>query len=610
MECNGLYTAGALFPELKESKEWRRIAIETMHRESVNQYLPDGSQFELSTGYHQVATENIIGLYETGSLVGLAHEFPEDYVKRLEKALIYDITIMTPRQELPGPLNDGWPFITVPSFVGRYAPFFPKSEIIQWVVKQDSLSPPNFTSIYLPFTKFIFMRTGWSKTDHFAFMDVAALGMAHVHQDKLNVLIYPYGRERLLFDGGGGEYEISRFRDYALSSESHNTVLVDGFSQVRTHYYYPNDAIGYGNPKTPKPEFETTPMFDYASGWYIDAYRNRSYFPSNHQRELLFIKGSDKSIPMFLVVDTMTSTDGRVHNYEARWHLRTTNIDFNTQLKILATNDTDEANLAIISLSKESISRPVIAQLYPNILGYDVHRGSPASPCTTFITEQKGLNKTLINLFIPLRPGEKHNITHVEEIVSSSSYRIVMNDGNKDTPNFIIEINLSWTTNNTGHTERAIHTKQYYSQTSAVVYESTAPTPRTQLVSPNSSEQNVKPSKKPISPAPKVEISHPIVTPCPSPHLSPRPNVNPPTPHPSPLKPIPPAKPEPSIHQPQNKDYNSVYPEQVISRFTFDNFYLPAIVFFFSLMGIAYCTVLFFTKVFLRRKKFYGNLMK
>lgn len=45
------------------------------------------------------------------------------------------------------------------------------------------------------------------------------------------MIVDVYGR-RLLYDGGGGPYEVSKFRDFAIDTPSHNTVLVDGIYKI------------------------------------------------------------------------------------------------------------------------------------------------------------------------------------------------------------------------------------------------------------------------------------------------------------------------------------------------------------------------------------------
>ncbi len=70
---------------------------------------------------------------------------------------------------------------------------------------------------------------------------------------------------------------------YAIDTPSHNTITIDGQPQRRYPFFYlyssqftlshrqntAADPIGYGNPKTPKPAFETNNQFDYATGIYI-----------------------------------------------------------------------------------------------------------------------------------------------------------------------------------------------------------------------------------------------------------------------------------------------------------------------------------------------------
>ena len=51
MEMSGLYAVGAVFPEFKESSEWRTYAAATLAEAGRNQFLPDGAQVELSSTY-------------------------------------------------------------------------------------------------------------------------------------------------------------------------------------------------------------------------------------------------------------------------------------------------------------------------------------------------------------------------------------------------------------------------------------------------------------------------------------------------------------------------------------------------------------------------------
>ncbi len=53
----GLLWLGIMLPELTAAADWRRWALREMVREMKNQVLPDGADYEGSTGYHRYATE-------------------------------------------------------------------------------------------------------------------------------------------------------------------------------------------------------------------------------------------------------------------------------------------------------------------------------------------------------------------------------------------------------------------------------------------------------------------------------------------------------------------------------------------------------------------------
>lgn len=120
----------------------------------------------------------------------------------------------------------------------------------------------------------------------------------------LNIHLYR-GDEELIYDDGGGQYEISEARNYALSSLAHNTVSVDSLPQNRTapyQYTEPYDA-----------HFVSCDAFDYAEGVYDDAFGQTK--PASHMRQVRFCKPG-----FFVVRDTLLSMDGDAHDYELLFH--------------------------------------------------------------------------------------------------------------------------------------------------------------------------------------------------------------------------------------------------------------------------------------------------
>ncbi|MBM3212895.1 heparinase, partial [Candidatus Poribacteria bacterium] len=266
MEMSGLYTIGALFPELKDADEWRSYAINRIYEELSKQFLPDGAQIELTPGYHQVALSNVLHIPELAKQVGRFHELPEDFVAKTEKAFDYNLYLMTPDRDMPK-LNDSW-HVNVPGTMRNAVELFPHRKDFLWVAtngKEGTMSEK--TSYPFPYAGYYVMRSGWDEKANYLCFDAGPLGYGHVHQDKLNVVIWAYGRE-ILFDAGGGSYERSKWRSYDIDTFSHNTVLVDGYPQRRQT----RDRWACVSTEPLDVKWQSTDTYDFAVGSYNDAY--------------------------------------------------------------------------------------------------------------------------------------------------------------------------------------------------------------------------------------------------------------------------------------------------------------------------------------------------
>ena len=96
--------------------------------------------------------------------------------------------------------------------------------------------------------------------------------MNHQHQDSLGVTVWAYGRE-LIFDGGGGSNEKSKWRQWAISSFAHNTVVVDDMAQNRPMNW--SDPSHDPNMVSQGPidaHWQTNAVLDFASGEYAQGY--------------------------------------------------------------------------------------------------------------------------------------------------------------------------------------------------------------------------------------------------------------------------------------------------------------------------------------------------
>jgi hypothetical protein len=228
--------------------------------------------------------------------------------------------------------------------------------------------------------------------------DVGTLGMAHVHQDKLNINIFK-GSQELIYDDGGGQYEISDARKYALSGYGHNTVLVDGLPQNRKGPLFTDEPIDAG--------WVTNDAFDYAQGVYDDTFGGAMIKPATHKREVRFCKPD-----FFVVSDTLTSVDGSAHDYEALFHLDTTKVKAIPEYKNAVISDFGkEYEVVIIPLDDESANvelKTVSAVTEPQMQGwYNGRNESDLHEATTVSRKVSGVkNFNLTTLFFPVKAGE------------------------------------------------------------------------------------------------------------------------------------------------------------------------------------------------------------
>ncbi|MCC7492357.1 MAG: heparinase II/III family protein [Fimbriimonadaceae bacterium] len=402
MELNGLYTAGALFPELREAAEWRQYAIGRLYDELATQFLPDGAQIELTPGYHQVALGNILALPRLARLVGRGGEFPADFTQRMARAFEYNLALRTPDDDLPR-FNDSWR-VRVSGSLEPTAELFADRADLQWGrTNGQQGTPPAYTSRALPYAGYYVLRSGWERDANYAVLDAGPLGYGHYHQDKLNFVAWAYGRG-LLFDGGGGSYESSPYRRYATDTFGHNCVLVDGLPQRRDAS---NRQQLYAKAPLDNP-FETSAAADYVAGTYADGWGKVEDRRAVHVRRGLFLKPD-----LWIVADTLTPADAAEHTYQARWHLATTRTSRHGNL--VATSDADLPNLAVQPLQEAGLTVQVAScQTAPELLGWWVDKDTDPQykPATTVLHTRRGTGpQTFLTALQPLRPGLVPSLT-------------------------------------------------------------------------------------------------------------------------------------------------------------------------------------------------------
>ena len=313
MESNGVYTFSALFDELTDSRENRRIATERLLAETAQQILPDGMHNELSPDYHAVVCGCASGFLELSRALGYESEIPESFPALIAKTVGAAIALSTPALTQPR-TNDTF---TIPlnRFTQDAAMLLGDTPEYRYFNSGRAQGEPpagETASAFLPYAGFAVMRSDWGAEAVYLCFDVGPLGLAHIHQDMLNIQIYR-GNEELLYDDGGGQYEESDARRYAVSAYAHNTVLVDGLAQNRRQPYAVDAPIDA--------KWVSTPEYDYAEGCYDSGFGREDNCPARHIRQVRFCKPG-----FFCVTDLLASKDGAAHDYEVLFHLDTTRV--------------------------------------------------------------------------------------------------------------------------------------------------------------------------------------------------------------------------------------------------------------------------------------------
>jgi hypothetical protein len=281
-------------------------------------------------------------------------------------------------------------------------------------------SPPDTGSHPLAWAGYYVMRSGWEPDANYLCFDVGPLGYSHVHQDKLNVVVWGFGRE-LLFDGGGGQYEKSAWRKYDVDTFAHNTVLVDGLPQRRQT----RDRDANVSTRPVEAAWESSEGFDFAAASYADGYGEVDARIATHHRRILFLKPD-----VFVVADILVPADDREHTYQARWHLKTTSTAFADGTKAVTTTDAGEANLSVVPLFADGLEvRSACAQKEPELLGWFVSRTEGPVPATTVLHTRRGAGtQVLFTLLLPLRPGATNPVASVR-CVGDRRVEVAMADG-------------------------------------------------------------------------------------------------------------------------------------------------------------------------------------
>lgn len=428
MEMAGLAHIGMIYPWLRKAEEWKEYAFQRLSTEIDVQVYPDGFQYELSTGYHGVVISNYRYVIDTAKALGIP--LPEIIKSSLERAFEMYIKLSEPDRFTPD-LNDGGKANAV-SELKLGAEYFPeRSEFVYFATDGKEGKEPPYKSIALPYSGMASMRTGWGRDDMWFFMESAPFGKGHQHEDKLQVLMYAYGKE-VIKDTGNYAYDTSEMRKFAIDTRSHNCAMVDDKSQNRRGRYKwnPEDITKLSDLK-----WGFTEDVDTAEGIYSEGY-GPEYIDVTHRRKVIFFKkGVNGSLPFALVIDRLTSGDGKPHKYAVSYQMNTQ--PYTVSDKTFTADFGDNVTMSIVGSDAPEI---VIAQKEPYMMGWRPKHAPGGTepehyhaPCVRFVTEN-AMEKRLVTALYPSNNGSiaiKDII--ISDDVNDTALTLVFENGDKVT---------------------------------------------------------------------------------------------------------------------------------------------------------------------------------
>ena len=291
----GLLWLGLLLPELRDATSWRDFGLDQMLREMDKQVLPDGADFEASTGYHRFVTE----LFLYSFLLCRANHvaIAERYWSRLHQMLLYIRAYLRP---------DGFAPLIGDTDGGQVLPFVRRrADDHAYLLNILKLEIQPAGSQAFPHAGTYIMR----HRDLYLCFNASDAGIngrgSHGHNDVLSIEVSAGGRA-IIVDPGTYVYSADLAKRHEFRSTAyHSTVQIDGLEQnticVDTPFVIGNEA------KPRVLEWSTSDDFDKVVGEHYG-------YPVTHRRTVTF----DKRARVWVIEDEFFG-DGE-HVYEARFH--------------------------------------------------------------------------------------------------------------------------------------------------------------------------------------------------------------------------------------------------------------------------------------------------
>jgi uncharacterized heparinase superfamily protein len=268
-EACGLYAVGCVFDDLNRVTGWQELGWRALEDHLDRQFYPDGGSREQATGYHHFT----LGFYLQALLLRrrLGGALSAHLWSRLEKAFEFSMHVTRPDGQVPmiGDGDEGkaldlyqprvWdfrPYLAAGAILFERADFArvagPMAPEVAWLFGCEAaarydrlvsgLEDGGRRSVLLPHSGYAVMRTGPGARAHWSIFDFGEIAdgvrpdevpsAAHGHADALSLEVMVDGVPVLVDPGFFAYNGPSSWNRYFREAWAHNTVVVDGASQL------------------------------------------------------------------------------------------------------------------------------------------------------------------------------------------------------------------------------------------------------------------------------------------------------------------------------------------------------------------------------------------
>jgi hypothetical protein len=335
----GLLWLGVMAPELCDAESWRKFGLKELLKEMDKQVLPDGADFESSTGYHRFVTELFLYSFVLCRENGIV--IPEKYWDKLRAMLLYIRAYVRP---------DGFAPLIGDTDGGQFLPVRQRRAddhaylltIGAGVFSDPSLRDADAGSKAFPDAGTYIMR----HDGLYLCFNASGAGIngrgSHGHNDKLSIEVSA-GGVAFIVDPGTYVYtgDLEKRHDFR-STAYHSTVKIDGVEQNTIERDAPFVIGDEAHPRVLLWETNSTTDKIVAEHYGYQRLKN----PLIHRRTVTF----EKQERTWFIEDEFFG-DSVDHDFEVRFHFAPGLRLKETDVAVEATDPGTNLTLTVSSLS-------------------------------------------------------------------------------------------------------------------------------------------------------------------------------------------------------------------------------------------------------------------